>query len=72
MEFIVTFGQKYRSEPHPKVDYANPDGFLVIEAIDEKSARGKAFEELGEYWSHCYPRTTEHEKYFPLGELHRI
>lgn len=71
-EFIVTFGQQYRNEPHEMVSYANPDGYLVVEALDEEHAREKAFKELGPYWSHCYPNIQEHTIYFPLGEIHRI
>lgn len=76
MEFFVTFGTQYRREPHPKVNYADPDGFLVIEAANEGEARQKAFAELGPYWSMLRPlkaaRVAGDLAYFPKGELKRI
>lgn len=71
-EYMVTFGQQYRREPHPKVKYAHPDGWLVIEAPTMAEARDKAFSELGSYWGFIYNKHQFDASYFPLGELHRI
>lgn len=71
-EFAVTFGQKYREEVHPKVKYAHPDGYLVVEAAQMNEARQKAFNELGQSWAFIYPIDELNKDYFPLGELHRI
>lgn len=70
--YYVTFGQQYRREPHPKVEYAHPDGWLLIEAEDIKTAREKAFNELGDAWAFIYVEGGWDRSYFPLGELHRI
>lgn len=72
MEFMVTFGQQYKHDPHPKVKYAHPDGWLTIEAMDMFHARKKAFEELGAAWSFIYEKDEFNPSYFPLGELKRI
>jgi hypothetical protein len=73
-EFLVTFGQKYRREPHPKVKYADPDGWLSIMAYDYDQAREMAFQELGPSWSFIYERGVHklNEGHFPLGQLHQI
>lgn len=71
-EFIVTFGQKYRNEPHPKVKYADPDGYLLILSPDYKTAREAAFRELGEHFSNMYEKEEKYTRYFPKGALHTI
>lgn len=73
-EFLVTFGQKYHREPHPKVKYADPDGWLSIMAYDYDQAREMAFQELGPSWSFIYERGVNKldESHFPLGQLHQI
>lgn len=38
-EFFVTFGCRYATEPHPYFNKPHPDGWLIIEAEDELSAR---------------------------------
>lgn len=72
MEYAVTFGQQYKDMPHPKVKYAHPDGWLIVEAKDYPEAREKAFNELGLAWAFIYPMTEFDKDLFPLGELHRI
>lgn len=72
-QYFVTFGQQYRTEPHPKVKYAHPDGWLTIEAPTMAEAREKAFVELGSHWGFIYENNKDFARhYFPLGELHRI
>lgn len=71
-EYMVTFGQQYRSNPHPMVDYADPDGWLTVEAENAVEAREKTFKELGSSWAFMYLKKDFHHEYFPKGELHRI
>lgn len=71
-EYAVTFGQQYRNDPHPRVKYAHPDGWLTIKASDEVEAREKAFAHLGINWAFLYPMEEFKKDYFPLGELHVI
>lgn len=71
-EYFVTFGQQYRTNPHPMVKYADPDGWLTIEAESGVHAREKAFKELGNAWAMMYLKKDFHPEYFPKGELHRI
>lgn len=74
MNFFVTFGQKYRTEPHPKVKYAHPDGWLTVEAHNREAAHAKAFSELGEFFATMYSEESFESKkqFFPRGELHKI
>lgn len=70
-QFYVTFGMQYPREPHPVWPGAHHDGYVVIVAPDERTARGAAFAAFGQHWSMIY----EHEPdpgYFPLGELTRL
>ena len=71
-EYYVTFGQQYRTKPHPLVKYAHPDGWLTVIARDMTTAREKAFAELGPDWSFIYETEKFDGGYFPMGELHRI
>lgn len=53
--FFVTFGVKYRTEPHPKGAWITPDGYAMLVQNDEDSARSKANELFGEDgWSMIY------------------
>lgn len=72
MEYRVTFGQQYRSNRHPKVDYAHPDGWLTVMADNRQEAREKTFFELGAAWSFIYEVGEFSPEYYPKGELHRI
>lgn len=67
--WYVTFGQKYRYEPHPQGGH--PDGYFVIEAVNEAEARAKAFATFGKAWANMYEGTPA-SRYAPLGELGRI
>lgn len=74
-EFFVTFGQKYRQDPHPLMPEAHPDGYFVVEAEDMGQARDKVVESLGQAWAFIY---SEEEfkmngiSLHPKGELARI
>lgn len=72
MKYYVTFGQQYSRNPHPKVTYAHPDGWLTIEADSYAEMREKAFEELGPHFATSYDEQSFEPKWFPLGELHKI
>ena len=72
VNYYVTFGQKYSTEPHPKVRYAHPDGWLRIEADDEDQAREIVFLELGDHWAFIYSEDNFKKNYFPRGELKTI
>lgn len=50
--FYVTFGVKYRTEEHPTG--MHPDGYAVIIAKDEDSARAFAWELWGAHWAFIY------------------
>jgi hypothetical protein len=41
-EFRITFGQRYRTETHPLLGLAHPDGWVTIEAPDYDTARAWA------------------------------
>lgn len=69
-EFYVTFGQKYRHEPHPQGGH--PDGWFVVEADDKATAHDLAFQFLNEKWSFLYSKAEFDPTYYPLGELARI
>lgn len=79
----VTFGEQYRRDPHPRVTWAHPDGWLevVVEADDDAAriAREFTFDYLGIHWAFDYtpeswannnPRTIE--EWYPLGVLARV
>ncbi len=71
-EYYITFGQKYRTEPHPKYNWIDPDGYVVIEAADKGLASKKAFELFGQFWSFIYSPAEMHFEYFPHGEIRRF
>lgn len=71
-KFYITFGQQYAREPHPKVKYAHPDGWLTVEADNHEQARKKAFEEVGLHFATSYSEDDFEPDWFPRGELHRI
>jgi hypothetical protein len=71
-KFIVTFGQLYRREAHPRYSLAHPDGVLVINARDERAAREKAFRTLGDGWAfmHRWDDFGPNQwAYFPRGVI---
>lgn len=69
---FVTFGQRYPREPHPFKDYADHNGWLTIDAPNERLARKAAFEELGQYWSMLYSEDEFDKSLYPKGELMRL
>lgn len=67
--FYVTFGQRYRTEAHPYLPTATPDGWVRIIAETEADARRIACEFLGERWSFLYKATHFDDHLYPDGEL---
>lgn len=44
MDFYVTFGQRYRYEPHPSGVLVDPDAVIKIEAESQQQAHAKAMD----------------------------
>ncbi|MCW5954400.1 MAG: hypothetical protein KIT69_19285 [Propionibacteriaceae bacterium] len=65
--FCVTFGQRYRREPHRASKLIHPDGWLEIDARSEDEARGLAVAVLGQEWSGLYPLADVGADYYPDG-----
>lgn len=64
--YYVTFGQKYRHEPHPQGGH--PDGWVEIHARTEDQARELAFKYMGNNWGFMYSNPLDTNMY-PLGCL---
>ena len=67
--FFVTFGQRYRMEPHPVAGH--PDGWFQINAPDEETARLAMHKLAGPKWALCYDEEPDIGM-FPLGCLRVI
>jgi hypothetical protein len=80
MIFAGTFGQRYRRKVHPAGSWVHPDGYVVIEALDEKTAREIMFVSFGDQWATLYTwerfcaacGSASVFELFPRGELCRI
>jgi hypothetical protein len=73
-EFRVTFGQKWRREPHPQLPVAHPDGYVIIEAETWDQAFEEAKLVLGKNFSDVYsaPLSAEEARMYPRGVLARF
>lgn len=73
-DHIVTFGQRYREEPHPALgrDHRLPDGFGLVKAPDYRTAVAAAQAILGIRYSMVYIDTPENRAWYPLGQLFTI
>lgn len=69
VEYHVTFGQKYRREPHPTFPKAHPDGWVTVWAHDEDKARQITVKRLGRAWAFLYGPDTWEPSWYPLGNL---
>lgn len=73
MTFAVTFGQRYRREPHPRWHRAHPDGWVEVSARDLPQARALAVEHFGIAWAMMYEKdafiAAGSPQYYPLGCL---
>lgn len=65
--YYITFGQRYRHEPHPCGVRFHPDGYMKIVAKSLGVAREAAFNRLGTAWAFFY---TEDE--FIVKDLLRL
>jgi len=63
--YVVTFDQKYHSEPHPQG--MHPDSFVIIEAASIDAARDFAFYLFGPLWAGLYHSTSFDPSHFPGG-----
>ncbi len=67
----VTFGVQYAQEPHPRLPFVHPDGYLTVEAPDYHTALVTAFALTG--GAHCSDYVERpSERGFRRGELARI
>ena len=53
-KWYLTFGSKYRQEPHPLGMGGNPNGWIEVHAPDELAARKQVVELIGDKWSMLY------------------
>ncbi len=52
--YHVTFGSRFRTEPHPTYARATPEGWVDVVAPNEAAARAVAVGHLGSAWSMIY------------------
>lgn len=72
IEYRLTFGQRYRTEPHPHFDRAHPDGWVTIIARNADHARAIAYAALDRQWADLHPADEVDTSLYPLGELLRL
>lgn len=70
-EYYVTFGSQYAYQPHPTLDWVNPNGYLTIVADSYNEAREYAFALTDGIFAFIYASPLE-SRHFPLGELKRL
>jgi hypothetical protein len=72
-KYYITFGQKYRTEPHPILGICCADGYVVVKAEDMKQARDFVFTTFGTAWSNIYAENYDFampiNELFPMGEI---
>lgn len=75
LEWRVTFGQRYRHEPHPVLGMvpALPDHYVTVRAPTVHKAHEAALAWLGQAWAFLYPTVgpVEHQlraEHVPAGE----
>lgn len=69
-KFMVTFGQKYRQEPHPFIPAAHPDGVGTVWAKGYEAAVALVQERTGIYYSGVYEWSDDDvTRYYPRGSL---
>ena len=69
--WIVTFGQKYRREPHSVIgmDSRLPDGWLTVEADTRGAAVREVQSLIGAAYAFLYEADEIDAGFFPLGNL---
>ena len=69
----LTFGQKYRREPHPALgSAANPDGYVEVCAQDEAHARSQVVELIGDKWSMLYTEDEFFSEKYAFEEMRTV
>lgn len=70
-QIYISFGLKYAREPHPRLSFAHPDGYLAVEAPDYRTALATAFGLTGGAHAFDYAERPS-DVTFPRGELARV
>lgn len=70
--FYFTFGCQYSEKKHPKYPAASPYGWVRLISSSYKSARQKAFDLFGIYFSSMYTEENFDRQWFPDGEIESI
>jgi hypothetical protein len=73
--YALTFGVRYKREPHPSGLEVDPRGYVFIDVDDYDQARALANETYGPAWAFLYPMETLAEKWFtsfPAGQVGRL
>lgn len=68
---FITFGLKYKQEPHPEVGHINPDGYVKVTAKTHEEALEIVRRHFGIFYAFDYTveRFAKSRHYYPLGEL---
>lgn len=69
MRFYLTFGVQYAVEPHPTLPRVDPDGYIIVHAPDEITAREMVIQRCGRAWSMLYPEDDWQPSFFPAGPM---
>ena len=67
--YYVTFGNKYRTEPHPSGIVVNPDGYVTIRAESTNDAYSIALKHFGFNWGAMHYNKETVDKPFPVGSF---
>ena len=70
MTFYVTFGQRYRHEPHQYGGH--PDGWTEVQADSKDSAVSKIQRRYGNAWSNIYDADRFDPSLYPRGVIERV
>ena len=65
--WYLTFGQRYRDEPHPSGFDIDPDGYVKISAASYDAAREIAVKNFGLAWCFLYSDKEIVRRCFPAG-----
>lgn len=68
----LTFGQKYRREPHPLGMGASPDGYVEVCAQDGLAARKQVVELIGSAWSMLYSEDEFFSEEYAFEEMRTV
>lgn len=73
MTFRITFGQRYRHEPHPYLGH--PDGWSEVQAENIMAAMDKARQRYGKAFACIYSPDSEmypDKEFYPRGLIERF